>query len=83
MAGAHDCKKFVGRNVRERFLKRASQSSELRAWSDAQDGFAEAEDAVRGGLQTLGRGVSCAASNNNLDGMARKQRGGEAIRCGE
>src|SRR5258708_35839174 len=51
--------------------------------SDAQDGLAEAEDAVGGGFEGLGGGIVRMAGDDDLQRMIREKRGGEAVGGGE
>lgn len=63
----------------KRFPESARQSGELSAGSNAQNGLAEAEDAVGGILKSLRRGIIRITGDDNPNGMMRKERGGEAV----
>jgi len=57
---------------------------ELRSFrGDPEDGFAEAEDAVRGGFEGLGGGIVRITCDDDLQRMIREKRGGEAVGGGE
>ena len=61
----------------------ASKSSELRTRTEAEDGLAEAKDAVGGGLEGLCRRVMRIAGDDDLNGMIREERGSKTIRGGK
>ena len=76
MAGADDGEGFIGGEMRESFFEGAGER-ELRGFGGgAQDGFAEAEDAVGGGFEGLRRGIVRMAGDDHLQRMIRKKRGG-------
>ena len=58
------------------FLKGSGKSGELRAGSDAQDGLAEAEDAISCFFEGLRIGVIRIASDDDLNGVIGKECGG-------
>src|SRR5260370_25418445 len=50
---------------------------------DAEDGFAEAENAVGGGFEGLRGGIVRRTGDDDLQRMIREKRGGEAVGGGE
>lgn len=60
----------------KRFFECTGEGSELRAGSDAQDGFAEAVDPMGSFFEGLGSGVMRVAGDDDLNRMMRKERGG-------
>ena len=83
MAGADDRESFVGGEMRKGFFESAGERGELGGGSNAQNGLAEAEDAVSGVFEGLRRWVVGGTGDNNLNGMTGKERGGEAVGCSE
>ncbi len=83
LAGADYGKRFSRGEMRKGFLESTGET-ELRSFrGDAQDGFAETEDAVGGGFKGLRGGVIRIASDNDLEGMMPEERGGEAVGGGK
>jgi len=83
LTGADDGEGLVGGKMRKSFFEGASERSKLRAGSDTQDGFAEAEDAVRSSFEGLRGRVACGAGDDHLKGMTGEQRCGEAVGGGK
>ena len=83
VAGADDDECFVGGKMRESLFESAGQMELGSFASDAQDGFAEAVDAVGGGFEGLGGGIVRIACDDDLQGMMGEERGGEAVCGGE
>jgi len=83
VAGADESEWFVSRKMRKGFFEGTRKSGELRAWSYAEDGFAEAEDAVRGFFEGLGGRIVGFAGDYNLNRVIRKERCSEAVSGGE
>src|SRR5258708_884679 len=79
VAGADDGESFAGGEMRESFFEGAGEMELWSFGSDAEDGFAEAEDAVGGGFEGLGGGIIRIAGDDDLQRMIRKKRGGEAV----
>ena len=83
MAGADNREGFIGGKMGESFLEDAGEMELGSFGSDAQDGFAEAEDAVGGGFESLGGGIVRIAGDYDLERMIGEERGGEAVGGGE
>src|SRR5690349_2633255 len=67
----------------ESFFQGAGEMKLRRLWGDAEDGFAEAVDAVGHSFESLGDGVVRIAGDDDLDGVMGKQSSGEAVGGGE
>ncbi|HYL87030.1 MAG TPA: hypothetical protein VE263_22595, partial [Candidatus Angelobacter sp.] len=83
MAGANEGYSIAGGKMGKGFFEGAGKGGELCAGSNAQDGFAKAEDAVGGGFKGLRNRIVQIAGDNDLNGMVREKRGGQAIGGGE
>src|SRR6267378_3519668 len=82
-AGTNDGEGFAGGEMRQGFFEGAGEM-ELRSFGgDAEDGFAEAEDAVGGGFEGLRGRIVRIAGDDDLQRMIREKRGGEAVGGGE
>jgi len=57
LAGTNDGEGFFGGEMGESFFESARKLELRRFRGDAEDGFAEAEDAVGGGFEGLGCGI--------------------------
>ena len=83
LAGADYGERFAGWEMRESFLESAGEM-ELRSFRcDAEEGFAEAEDAVAGGFESLRSGIVCGAGDYDLQRMMGEERGSQAVGGGE
>src|SRR5713226_6178550 len=67
LARADDGDGFIGGEMGESFFEGASEVELGSFGSNAQNGFAEAIDAVGGGFQGLGSGIVRRAGDNDLD----------------
>ncbi len=83
LARADDGERLVGRQMRKRFFEGAGEMELWSVRSDAQDGFAEAVDAVSSGFKSLGGGIIRIASDDNLNGMTGEERGSKAVSGGK
>jgi len=83
LAGADHGKRFIGGKMGQSFLERTGEMRERGAGRDAQNGFAEAKDAVGGLLESLRDRVVRRAGDNDLQRMIRKERCREAVSCSE
>src|SRR5260370_393081 len=83
LAGAGDGKRFVGGEMGESFFEGSGEIELGRFRGDAEDGFAETEDAVGGGFEGLRGGVVRMAGDDNLQRMRGENRGGEGVGGGE
>src|SRR5580692_433095 len=83
IAGANDGDWFVDGEMGESFFEGAGEVELGSFGSNAQDGFAEAVDAVGGGFEGLGGGIVRIACDDDLQGMMGEERGGEAVGGGE
>jgi len=84
LAGADYGEGFASGEMVESFVESAGEMELRRFRGDAEDGFAEAEDAVGGGLEGLGSGIVRIASDDDLKRVMCEKRGGQAIgRCEE
>ncbi len=83
LAGTDNGERLVGGEMGKGFFEGAGK---LELWgfgSDAQDGFAEAEDTVGSGFECLRGGIIGGADDNNLQRVMGKKSGGEAVGSGE
>src|SRR2546421_11877899 len=69
--------------MRKSFFEGAGEMELRRFRSDAEDGFAETEDAVGDGFEGLGDGIVRIAGNNDLQRVMSKESGGQAVGGGE
>ena len=83
LARANDGERLARWEMGESFFEGAGEMELWRFGRDAEDGFAEAEDAVGGGFEGLRGGIVCGAGNDHLQGMMGKERGGKAVGGGE
>ena len=76
LAGADYGESFIEGEMRKSFFEGASEVELGSFGSDAEDGFAEAEDAVGGGFEGLRGGVVGGAGDDDLDWVMGEERGG-------
>ena len=74
---------FIGWEMWKSFFEGASKTELGSFRSDAEDGFAETEDAVGGDFEGLGGGIIRIAGDDDLDWVMGEERGGEAVSGGE
>ena len=83
MAGADHGEGLTSGKVRESFLESAREM-ELRGFGgDAEDGFAETENAVGGGFEGLCSGIVCGAGDYDLQRRMGEERGSKTVGGGE
>ncbi len=79
LAGADYSEGFSGGKMRESFFQAASKVELRSLWSDAEDGLAEAVDAMGGGFKGLGDGIVRISRDDDLQWMMGEKRGGQAV----
>ena len=79
MARADYGERFAWGEMRQSLFEGAGEMESGSFGSDAQDGFAEAVDAMGGGFEGLGGGIVRIAGDNDLDWVMSEKRGGQAV----
>src|SRR5438309_1461011 len=69
--------------MRKSFLQSSGEIGQCRVGSDAQDGFAETEDAMRSFFHSSGGGIVGGSSDHHLQRVMCEERSGQTIRRGE
>jgi hypothetical protein len=69
--------------MRESFFEGSGKIGELGTGMQSQDGFTDAEDAVRGGFEGFRGGVIGKAGDDDLEWIVREECGSEAVRRSE
>src|ERR1700722_307880 len=83
LSRANNGQRFVGRKMRQRFLKRSGEIRETSSGREPQNGLAETVDAVGSGSKSFGCGIILTPGDDYLQRLPCEKRGCQAIRRGK